>query len=632
VESTPAPTSQVGQILTWDVGEFAPGTGIIVVTVQVTPGTSDKTLLHNTATFDYADANGNPYPQLGSYWDVQVTAPIMSFSKSVDVSTADPGDAITYTLDYENSGSGNAGNVTIVDTLPADVEFVSASLTPDSIVGNVLTWDLGVVGALTNGSITIYAKVTPGTPDKTALHNVATLDYSDANGNFIEQLSGSADTVVTAPVMTLEKDAGNVTVFAYVMADFQLRIAGEKWHDVILTLYNGNTSAAFASVTRYPGSPDDQAVTLYDVRINLLDSFRAVILYTPPDDPINGAYPGDNPCWLTLNFTNGDSVRLKHNFNVNHLQTWVWIIDDFRPYVKGQTITYEGDIPYAIFYENTGTGDASNVVITDTFQAGSIVLDSNPPYDSCNGNVCTWNIGDVASGQKGYIFVNISYIFDVNNTVVTNEATLDYSDANGNFIEQLHAYAQSILILPELFVGSPGNSINLEPGVGLISGIDTPEVTIDNGASSIPIPAIIQPSEPVQPQREPATERAVAPLDVRFSDSEVVLQAWVEQPGCTSGGITLRAGETAGIDGDLVDLAQGGQSSPNADTATTAQDGRILSTQAVQPTAILTQSSNLPAPIGVEIPVTAGPASTLTILPTLVADFGIGGKTYLGRL
>ena len=367
--------------------------------MAVRVGTSDKTLLHNEATLDYSDANGNFIEQLRDYADVTVTAPVLHLTKTADVSKADPGDPIIYTIGYRNSGTGWATLVEIVDTIPDGTSFVSSDPPYTSHSGNEYVWTIGDVAPGDGGTITIEVVVDAGVPDETVLQNVATLDYADTNGNYYPQLRDFADVVVTAPVMTLEKFAGEANISAYIIADFELRVAGEKWHDVILTLYDGNVSAAFAQVVRYPGSPDEQAVTIFDVKINLLDTFIAIIEYTPLDDPINGQWWGADPCWLTLTFPNGDSVRLHHTFNVRHNNTWIWIVDDFRPYLKGVPIIYEAIIPYTIVYENTGTGDASRVVVTDTFPSGSVILDSNPPYDECDGDVCTWYIGDVDSGE-----------------------------------------------------------------------------------------------------------------------------------------------------------------------------------------------------------------------------------------
>jgi uncharacterized repeat protein (TIGR01451 family) len=473
VSATPMYDSASGNEYTWTIGGVAPGgSGTITIVVSVNAGTPDETLLHNEATLDYYDANGNFIEQLSDYADVVVTAPILHLIKTADVSQATPGDTINYTIDYWNSGTGWASLVEIVDTLPADVMFIFSDPSYTSVSGNEYVWFIGDLAPGAGGSIGITVVVIPGTPDETLLHNEVTLDYADSNGNYYPQLTDQADVVVTAPVMTLEKTAGDVTIDAYIIADFELRVAGEKWHNVILELYDGNVSADFAEVVRYPGSPDEQAVTLFDVKISLLGDFWAIIKYTPMDDPINGQIWGDNPVWLTMRFPDGDYVRLFHNFNVRHNHTWIWIIDDFRPYLKREPIIFEAFVPYTITYENTGTGDATDVVITDTFPPGSVILDSSPMYDTCTDNVCTWYIGDVASGEIGYIFVNISYVFDIDGEVVTNEVTLDYDDANGNHIERLYASADSILIKPEIDEVPPGSPKRFDSGITTIPGTD----------------------------------------------------------------------------------------------------------------------------------------------------------------
>jgi uncharacterized repeat protein (TIGR01451 family) len=470
VSSTPAYNSVSGDTYTWNIGDLAPGSsGTVEITVTVDVGTADETLLHNVATLDYADANHNYYTQLEDYADVIVTAPVLSMTKSADVADADPGDPIVYTISYENSGTGWASLVEVVDTIPAETTFVSSTPAPTSSSGNVYTWTIGDLAPGASGTIEITVTVDVGTADETLLHNVATLDYADTNGNYYTQLEDYADVVVTAPVMTLSKEAGDVTVEAYVLADLRLRIAGEKWHDVVLTLYDDNVSVAVASITRYPGDPDDQSVTLHNVTIGVLDdSFKAHIEYTPFDDPINGQWWGDDPCWLILTFPDTKKeVRLFHNFNVRHNDTWNWTIDDFRPYLKHAPITYEAFIPYTITYENIGTGDATNVVVTDTFPAGSTVIETDPPYDSVSGDTYTWNIGDVASRGSGVISAYISYIFEIDGENIINEATLDYADANGNFIEQLVDTADSTLNYPLISHGGTGFPSPILPGPGL---------------------------------------------------------------------------------------------------------------------------------------------------------------------
>jgi uncharacterized repeat protein (TIGR01451 family) len=100
---------------------------------------------------------------------------------------------VTYTVTVNNLGPGNAPNTTLVDTLPADPTFVSASASQGSCVregkgnsGGLLTCDLGAVGAggdatvtivvepRTDGTLTNTATVNAGVPDPVTANNSAT--------------------------------------------------------------------------------------------------------------------------------------------------------------------------------------------------------------------------------------------------------------------------------------------------------------------------------------------------------------------------------------------------------------------------------------------------------------------------
>src|SRR3990172_10461029 len=96
-----------------------------------------------------------------------------------------------------------------------------------------------------------------------------------------------------------------------------------------------------ARVVRYPGSPDRQTGTISGARLRLLGSFAIVLYYTPADDPVNGQPNGANPVWVILTMPDGPEVRLHHTFNVQHPSTWTWAIDDGRPYLVSQRITFD---------------------------------------------------------------------------------------------------------------------------------------------------------------------------------------------------------------------------------------------------------------------------------------------------
>ncbi len=182
----------------------------------------------------------------------------------------------------------------------------------------------------------------PGVPTTGTIS--ATHTYGD-NGAFTVTVTvcdddggcGSDTMVVT--VHNVDPVIDDVQV--YVLADVRLRVAGEKWHDVRMDLVWNDAVTGTASVTRYPGSPDDQSAGIEGGRLQLLGDFRITLYYTPEDDPVNGQPNGANPVWVILTMPDGSETWLHHAFNVQHSATWTWTVDDVRPYLVGQEITFE---------------------------------------------------------------------------------------------------------------------------------------------------------------------------------------------------------------------------------------------------------------------------------------------------
>jgi uncharacterized repeat protein (TIGR01451 family) len=125
-----------------------------------------------------------------------VRNPSMTLSVEASVDKADPGDIITYTLSYENLGSGDAKSVTISDSLPANVTYVGSYPEYDIVTGSNYTWYMGAVPGGTNGTITITVTINTGVENGTVLTNFAILEYNDDDGNPFRQISDNAKTLI----------------------------------------------------------------------------------------------------------------------------------------------------------------------------------------------------------------------------------------------------------------------------------------------------------------------------------------------------------------------------------------------------------------------------------------------------
>src|SRR5262249_43015363 len=119
------------------------------------------------------------------------------------------GGNVTYTLTVENHGPDTATGATVVDALPAGVQYVSASTTQGtcSQSGGTVTCRLGTMANRAKVTVTIVATATvAGT-----VANSATVSANENDPN-TNNNSDSDSTRVDAPDLKLKKSASPNTV------------------------------------------------------------------------------------------------------------------------------------------------------------------------------------------------------------------------------------------------------------------------------------------------------------------------------------------------------------------------------------------------------------------------------------
>ncbi len=158
--------------------------------------------------------------------------PIMEVWKSASPLIAEPGQLVTYTIWYNNTGDGNAKDVWVNDTLPTGMDYVSANPTPASVSGQDIVWYFNNVNHNTVNSITLTARVSALAADGDILVNTATLVYHDALRRPMGSSADTADVTCSRAVISVEK-----------VADVAETVAGGT---VVYTIYYNNTGSANA--------------------------------------------------------------------------------------------------------------------------------------------------------------------------------------------------------------------------------------------------------------------------------------------------------------------------------------------------------------------------------------------------
>jgi uncharacterized repeat protein (TIGR01451 family) len=117
----------------------------------------------------------------------EVCAPnLLLMGASAAPSATFAGGQVAYTISYESIGSGPATVTTVVDALPANTTFVSASTggVYDATTGSV-TWPLGSVQPGVSGTVTVTVHVASPLAQGTVLTNKATLGASNATSSSV---------------------------------------------------------------------------------------------------------------------------------------------------------------------------------------------------------------------------------------------------------------------------------------------------------------------------------------------------------------------------------------------------------------------------------------------------------------
>jgi trimeric autotransporter adhesin len=355
-----------------------------------------------------------------------VQAALMTASLSPDAITKDPGDVITYTVTYGNSNDGNsetAYGASVALPVPANCTWVGNVMLNGAPTGTGEGVDVTVGNVAVGGSGTITYQVQVNSPlaEGTTIDNQITLDYNDSASQPYTQVVAVANNTNGGRV-TVNETHGFTTDIAPAS---QSGDPGDVVRYLVTVNNTGNGSDSY-ELSNFSSSESWTWTFYIDTNDNGVFDAGVDLAATSTGTIASGASQG---MWAVATIpagtadatvdasvfraTSDDNSTTSDETGTTTVTAPVLSLD--------KAVSPTGDQPpgttltYSVEITNSGSGDATNVIIKDaipantTYVAASMLIgaatqtdgsDSPTDESECDGTTAVFGVGSVANGAS----------------------------------------------------------------------------------------------------------------------------------------------------------------------------------------------------------------------------------------
>ncbi len=431
VAASPAPVSgpAVGGSgeLVWNAGQLLPGqTRTLTLQVRVNPNTPPAVAIANAALGTSNESGGVVFRSNGVSNLVNAAA-TLALNKTASPpagSSVSIGDNIDYTLTVNNFGNVATGSVVVQDPLPPGTSYVSASPTPQSVVGNLVRWVIPPLPP--NGSATLNLRVKViNRPTSGLLQNQANASSNGVTtGSSLvsHNVSNAADTSAVKYVQNVSPPLPPPPAPVPVGTLITYRLEG----------YNAGPSVAVGVVMT-----------------DTLPTGVTLIASVPPTTTLVGTLA----TWQLGDLAAGVSSSISYTVRVDSSALSFSNRAGIRsgtPEIQPGNNTSEADVPgntapvdaqviktgpptiasnqvfiYTLRVSSVMGGD--NVIVTDTLAAGlTLVPEQTSPPPFVSGATLRWNMGHFEPGDSKLISLAVRASGVTPGTPVANTAQVEF--------------------------------------------------------------------------------------------------------------------------------------------------------------------------------------------------------------
>ncbi len=408
----------------WTVGDVsAADSATLLIAAMVDAGTGESIITNEAAITAADQADPDTTNNTASAF-IAVQSADLQLEKTVDNSTPNEGDTLTYTITLANNGPNTATGIEVTDSLPAGVTFLSDTPSQGAYASGTGVWD---VGAIANA-------------DSAVLQLQATVDAGTA-GSIITNGAAVTKILQGDPDGTNNTDTVSVTIL---LADLALT----KTVDDPIPNEGDTLSYGVTIVNNGPHAATG---------IEITDLLPAGVTYLS-DTPSRGSYEDGTGIWNVGAISNGDSATLLINASVDggtggstitntaditaadqadpdggnngdSAGITVQSADLSIQKVAGNPVPNEGDtLTYTITLTNNGPDTATGIGVTDLLPAGITYLSDAPSQGIYQSSTGLWTVGTLAGSQNAQLVLTGVVDSGTGGSTIINSVLIESSD------------------------------------------------------------------------------------------------------------------------------------------------------------------------------------------------------------
>jgi len=467
----------------WTYADLPPGTSTMLeLTVEVDRDVEPGSIISNSVTI-----NSNETPRTTTRLDVVAANNSLNLEKTIkgfakgQVATVEPDDLVTYNICFDNHNNDfTVTNILLIDTLPPEVDFVSADKTKG--VGtydeksHTFTWRPQDMKPGTSVCLDLVVQVNPNLLPGTVIRNAAVVD-----SNELPPAMATVDAVTTFNGLGISKEiVGN--------AGDKLTLVGEN-EDIAYTIcFENRNTEAVTGVTVVDTLPKEVSF----VKAN---SDGAMGRYDPKTHTYTWSYPSLEPraksptcVELTVRVNKGvaPATLITNTAAISSNETEPATVTNsdaatyFNPLDLKKTVIggFGGDVEwvdiddeviYGIEYKNSNDFEVTDVIITDKLpkEVSFVTADGDGEFGAYDPNSHTyqWVLPSLQAGESGMVKLVVLVNSDVKPfTTITNSVNIDSEQTvptpSGTAIDVITAEppiaARSLSIIPDVIRHSSG--------------------------------------------------------------------------------------------------------------------------------------------------------------------------------